>query len=71
MQIARMIDQYDGEILYNDQQVGRLLKGSEELGLLDNGLVIITSDLGEEFLEHGEKGHSNRYGWLDQGCALF
>lgn len=55
--IARNIDQYDGEILYADQHVGRLLKVMEERGLLRNTLVIVTADHGEEFLDHGNEIH--------------
>ena len=56
--VGRTIDQYDGEILFTDQHVGRLLKGLEELDILDNALVIVTADHGEEFREHGKTGHS-------------
>jgi hypothetical protein len=51
---------YDGEIAYTDAAVGRLLEGLEELGLEDNTLVVLLSDHGEEFLEHGglDHGHS-------------
>jgi arylsulfatase A-like enzyme len=55
--VAHTIDQYDGEILYNDQEIGRLLAGLKQLGILDNALVIMTSDHGEEFWEHDQVGH--------------
>jgi arylsulfatase A-like enzyme len=55
--VAQILDQYDGEILYTDHQVARLLKGLKEMGVLDNALVIITADHGEEFFEHGKLGH--------------
>lgn len=55
--IGRILDQYDGEILYADREVGRLLKGLEDLGVLENALVIVTADHGEEFFEHGKDGH--------------
>jgi arylsulfatase A-like enzyme len=44
---------YDGEIAYQDTQVGRLLSWMDSKGLLDRTLVIITSDHGEFFGEHG------------------
>ena len=56
--IGRTLDQYDGEILYTDSQVDRLLKGLRETGVLDNALVIVTADHGEEFFEHGQDLHS-------------
>jgi arylsulfatase A-like enzyme len=48
---------YDGCIAYLDQQLGRLLQELRERGDLDNTLVIVTSDHGEEFGEHGEYLH--------------
>jgi arylsulfatase A-like enzyme len=55
--IGRILDQYDGEILYADHHVGRLLKGLGDLGVLENALVIVTADHGEEFFEHGKDSH--------------
>jgi len=51
---------YDGEIAYTDSEIGRLLDDLGERGLLENTLVVFTSDHGEEFLEHGgfEHGHT-------------
>jgi choline-sulfatase len=54
---SKTLDQYDGEILYADHYVGRLLDGLQSMGLLDNTIVIITADHGEEFFEHGSIGH--------------
>jgi len=48
---------YDGEIRYTDDYVGTLLRVLEERSLADDTLVVFTSDHGEEFFEHGEKGH--------------
>jgi arylsulfatase A-like enzyme len=47
---------YKGEVKYVDQQVGKALK---TLSLSDEDLLIITSDHGEGFLEHGRLGHGN------------
>jgi arylsulfatase A-like enzyme len=47
--IDQFITAYDSEILYTDQAIGVLL---EKAVNLDNTLVIITSDHGEEFGEH-------------------
>ncbi len=44
---------YDGEIRYTDDVLRRLFGELEALGFLDNCLVIITSDHGEEFADHG------------------
>ena len=45
---------YAGEALYVDDQIGRLLSGLEERGLLDEAIVVITGDHGETFWEHGD-----------------
>lgn len=51
---------YDGGIAYTDHHLGRLFDGLEDLGVLDNTVIVILSDHGEEFLEHGRVLH----GWV-------
>jgi len=46
-------DLYDGCISYADEQLERLYGQLAALGLLDRTLLIVTSDHGEEFGEHG------------------
>lgn len=53
------IDLYDGEIAYSDAQFGRLMAELKTLGLYDNTLIILLSDHGEEFWEHGGERHGN------------
>jgi arylsulfatase A-like enzyme len=48
---------YAGEVRYTDSELGRVLAGLAALGELDRTLVVITSDHGEEFWEHGWKAH--------------
>ena len=55
---------YRGEIAWTDGVIGELLALLEERGRLDNALVIVTSDHGEEFFEHGNRGH--RQGLYDE-----
>ena len=50
--------QYDGEIAFVDHHLGILLDQLKQKGLLKNSIIIITSDHGEEFLEHNGFGHS-------------
>jgi arylsulfatase A-like enzyme len=50
-------DGYDGAIAYTDHEVGSLLDSLERRGALDNTIVVITSDHGEELGEHGLTGH--------------
>lgn len=49
---------YAGEVVYMDEEVGRLITALESRSLLDNTIVIITADHGEEFGEHGAIGHA-------------
>jgi arylsulfatase A-like enzyme len=48
---------YQGEVQYVDHCLGALLEALSRKGLLDQTLVIVTADHGEEFLEHGLLGH--------------
>ena len=51
------ISQYDGEIAFGDRELGRFLRELEARGLYDRALVIFVSDHGDEFLDHGGRGH--------------
>jgi len=55
-----LVGLYDGQIRYVDEQVGRLLEALLRTGQRANTIVIVTSDHGEEFWEHGnfEHGHT-------------
>jgi hypothetical protein len=55
--LAHLLALYDGEIRYADGQVGRVLDRLKERGLDRSTLVVLTSDHGEEFLEHGAWEH--------------
>jgi arylsulfatase A-like enzyme len=50
---------YDGEIRWTDQIIGKIIKLLEHSGSIDDTMIIITSDHGEAFKEHGKYGHSN------------
>ncbi len=50
---------YDGEIRFTDDTIGSMIAALDERGLGDRTIIAITSDHGEEFFEHGEKGHRN------------
>ncbi|MBU1073826.1 sulfatase, partial [bacterium] len=51
---------YRREVQYTDACLSKLWATLRELGIWDSALVIVTSDHGEEFFEHGgfEHGHS-------------
>lgn len=50
---------YRGEIAYVDDQLGRLFDALEAAGRLEGALIVVTADHGEEFFEHGGRGHRN------------
>ncbi len=52
---------YDGEIAWVDSNLGRLFSWMRTAGLADNTLIIVTSDHGEEFLEHGGVFHRTTF----------
>ncbi len=51
------ISLYDSEIRYVDFHLGKILDKLESMKIIDNCLIIITSDHGDEFLEHGLLKH--------------
>ena len=51
---------YRGEVSYWDAHFGRLMRHLDEKGLLDNTVVIVTSDHGEEFGDHGGFWHGTK-----------
>lgn len=55
--LRRMRDLYDGEIAWMDRAIGRALDGLREGGFLENTLLVLVADHGEEFGEHGRIGH--------------
>ena len=50
---------YDGGLLLLDREIERTIKTLEQLDLLENTIVIIGADHGEELLEHGFVGHAS------------
>lgn len=50
---------YKGALRYLDDQVALLLADLDRRGVLQNTIVILTSDHGEQFGEHGQDAHAN------------
>jgi len=48
----QLISQYAAEISYMDFHIGRLFDELRRLGILDESILLVTSDHGESFLEH-------------------
>jgi len=51
-------DAYDKSIRWIDRLIGALVTELGEQGLLDRTLIVLTSDHGEAFREHGFEGHA-------------
>jgi arylsulfatase A-like enzyme len=51
---------YDGEIAYVDEEFGNIMAALEEDGLINETVVAVLNDHGEEFFDHGgfEHGHT-------------
>jgi arylsulfatase A-like enzyme len=48
---------YDGEIAYADEEAEALLRDLAREGLMENAVVVVSADHGEEFQEHGSWHH--------------
>ncbi len=55
--VEHLLRLYDAGIRQVDAQLGRLFDYLERDGLLEDTLIVVTSDHGEEFLEHGSVIH--------------
>jgi arylsulfatase A-like enzyme len=58
-QLAYVFSQYAGELRWTDEQLGKFFRLLRQEGLWKNTVIILTADHGEEFFEHGAKGHKN------------
>jgi arylsulfatase A-like enzyme len=54
---ADPIGQYDGELIFVDEKVGELLKAVQALPSAKRTIIVISSDHGREFGEHGAASH--------------
>jgi arylsulfatase A-like enzyme len=55
--LEHVIALYEGEVAWTDAHVGKILQALDDRGLTRTTLVIVVSDHGEEFFEHGNLGH--------------
>jgi arylsulfatase A-like enzyme len=59
----RLSNLYDAEIRSLDRELGVLLEGLDERGILQDSLLVVTGDHGETFWEHGD--------FWNHGLALY
>ncbi len=57
--LRQALERYDAEIAHNDAGIERLAAKLKELGIWDDTLLIVVSDHGEEFFEHGWTAHGH------------
>lgn len=55
--LEHVVALYDGEIRFTDDTIRQLLEDFERARGLDDAIVVVTSDHGDEFFEHQRKGH--------------
>ncbi len=55
--------QYRGEIAYTDAELGRLLDGLRQRGLLEGAVIVVVADHGESLTEHDY--------WFNHGAQLY
>ena len=63
--LAYIEDVYDNEVRYQDRQIGVLVDTLRNLELLEETAIVILSDHGEEFMDHGDWNHGYRM-WEEQ-----
>jgi len=52
-EVEQVIGLYDGEVKFADEQVGRIVDQLDSLGLLDQTIIVLTSDHGEILNDRG------------------
>jgi len=57
--LDRLIDLYDGEIVFLDDQFKQLISSLKDLGLFEDSIIVVVADHGEEFMDHGGLGHGH------------
>jgi arylsulfatase A-like enzyme len=55
--LRHLLALYDGEIRFTDESLGKIIDHLRQLGVYNDTITAVTSDHGEEFFEHGNKGH--------------
>lgn len=58
-EVGRMKATYDGSVRYVDETLGKFFQKLKKMGIYDKSTIIVTSDHGEAFGEHGVFMHSH------------
>ncbi len=68
---AHFAIRYEGTITYTDDAIRTLWEGLEEHGTLDDTLVVVWSDHGEQFWEHGNHSHAHTMNYGENDALAF
>ena len=55
---SKILDAYDGNIAFADSELQKILNTLQEKGLREKTILVLLSDHGEAFWEHGTQGHN-------------
>jgi arylsulfatase A-like enzyme len=55
--VQHVVDHYDGALTYEDTLLGSFLSQLQDAGALENTVIIVLSDHGEDMLDHGYINH--------------
>lgn len=50
---------YNAEVTFHDEQMGKFFTELQTMGLLEDTMIVITNDHGEEINDHGKFGHGH------------
>jgi len=72
-EVKYVIDKYNGEVRYVDDAIGRIIKSLKTYDLLDNTVIVLLSDHGEEFFDHGSNRNDPDFyhRGVDHGHTLY
>jgi hypothetical protein len=59
--VPKVRNRYKNSLYYDDHLIGRVIEALRKKRLLDNSVIVITGDHGEEFHEKGFLGHNSSF----------
>ena len=70
--MAEKFANYQTAVMFDDELIGEVLVDLDKRGLMDNTVIIISADHGEEFDEHGDgiTGHGSGYSGFQMDIPL-
>jgi len=57
--LEHLSNDYDASLMYLDDRLGGLFRALERRGVLDDTMLVLAADHGQEFGEHGNVGHGS------------